>query len=507
MSALAHEHLTDLQHQLHTRRLTRDLRSRTTPPELARLTHVLARYHDQIADGFGIPHPASASVRDGAHRASTLIKQAEHLLGPPAETETPRSALAQKLRAASIALGCGLDLLATHFPVTTDQAITADAGVIAAPDTARSLLRQLSTHTATLGHLAGRADPPANQAGPLLLKAAVLARIYSENQTRPPINVISVHHIPDRIPPQVGESGDQALAGITASIHRLSNPTLPTSVTTWRYLARAAAIICDLNRKTVRQLIHRINELDKPDQLPAIKQAATDLKKLSVTWRSIVRRWDEHIGHYGHPANGPASDASDLIIRLGRLLHTDPAWTPSSRASTRVKPPQELAPTLTQAAELATTTLKAVEACNHLATHHHAAINDAAAIGALNRQKKYPTHLPRVPGSARDLSAWYENAQNKGHQAITTLAQAIQHLTPPSIPTPDEVRLIVHRTPDVDDKQSNLSAAEFPESITSLLNSPHTPLKSTQRLQDTSRTRNTSQNKSAAKIESRHGVV
>ncbi|MEU8346658.1 hypothetical protein AB0C74_33605 [Spirillospora sp. NPDC048832] len=476
MTALATEHLTDLHNQLHTNRLQRDLRSRAVTPELARLTHVLARYHDQIAHSFGAPHPDTTGVRDGAHRAAALIKQAEHLLGPPADTETPPSALAAKLRAASIALGCGLDLLSTHFPVTADQATTANAGVIAAPDTARALLRQLSTHTATLGHLAHRTAPPTDRAGPLLLKAAVLARIYSENQTPPPINSIPIHHIPARIPPQPGESTEQALAGINASIHRLSNPTTPTSITTWRYLARAAAIICDLNTKTIRQLIHRINELNEPDNLPAIKQAATDLNYVGISWRSIVRRWDEQIGHYGHPANGPATDASDLIIRLGRLLHADPAWTPSPRASSQLKPPHQLAPTLTHAAQLATITLKTVETCNHLATHHHAAINDAATIGAVKRQKKYPTHLPRVPASARELSAWYERAETKGRQAITTLGQAIHNLASATSSTPEEVHLIMHRTATNDEQiQRAIAAVDFPITITAHLRSSQLP--------------------------------
>ncbi|WP_346049673.1 hypothetical protein [Actinomadura chokoriensis] len=471
MTALATEQLTELHNQLHTKRLGDDLRRRAVAPELARLTHVLARYHDQIAHGFGTPHPDTARVRDGAHRAAALIKQAEHLLGPPVDTETPRSALAQKLRAASIALGCGLDLLSTHFAVTPDQASSANAVVIAAPDTARSLLRQLSTHTATLGHLTRRTAPPTDQAGRLLLTAAVIAHIYSEDQTPPPISSIPVHHIPDRIPPQLGESTDQALSGINTSIQRLSHPTSPTSITTWRYLARAAAIVCDLNRKTVRQLTHRINDLNEPDHLPAIKQAANDLHHLSLAWKSIVRRWDEQIGRYGHPANGPATDASDLIIRLGRCLHADPAWTPGPRASSRLKLPHELAPDLAHVAEVAGITLKAIEACNHLAAHHHAAINDAAAIGTLNHQKKYPTHLPRVPRSVRELSSQYEKAHARGSQAITTLVEAIQDLTPGPHCDTNEAQLILRRANEAN--QQRLSATEFPYPIGSSLESGH----------------------------------
>ena len=89
MTALANEHLTDLRNQLHLARLERDIRSRTAVPELARLAHVLARYHNEIADGFGVPDPTGAGVRVGARRASNLIKQAEHLLGPgPPQTKT-----------------------------------------------------------------------------------------------------------------------------------------------------------------------------------------------------------------------------------------------------------------------------------------------------------------------------------------------------------------------------------------------------------------------------------
>lgn len=471
MADLAAEHLTDLQHQLHNARFQRDLRSRNTVPELARLTHVLARYHDQIANGFGVPNPAARGVRDAAHHAGALIKQAEHVLGPPAKTETPRSAVAQKLRAASIALGCGLDLLSTHLPTGPDGEPAVNAVVMATPETGRSLLDQLSVHTATVGHLARRTSPPTDQAGALLLKAAIVARINSQKK-KPPITALPIHHTPNRVPPQAGENNHQALIGIDTSVQRLSNPTTPTAITTWRYLARAAAIICDLNTKTVRQLIYRINELNEPHHLNTLNQAATDLKYVSASWKSIVRQWDEYIGHHGHPANGPATDASDLIIRLGRLLHADPAWTPGPRASSRLKPPQDLAPDLAHAAQLATVTLKTIEACNNIAAHHHAAINDAAAIGVINRQKKYPTHLPRIPKAVRDLSTRYDTAQTRGHQAIATLGQSIQALTHPSASTPHEVQLITYRAAIISEQiQPKLAATEFPGPITDHLDS------------------------------------
>lgn len=201
MTALATDHLTDLQHQLHTKRLARDLARRAVQPELARLAHVLARYHDQIANGFGDPHPHTTGLRDAANRASALIKQAEQILGTPADTEAPRSALAEKLRATSIALGCGLDLLSTHFPVNSgNDKPTATGAIITAPDTARSLLHQLSTHTATVAHLTQRTPSPANDASGLLLRAAVLSRIHSETEPRRAIIAVPFHGIPQRRP-------------------------------------------------------------------------------------------------------------------------------------------------------------------------------------------------------------------------------------------------------------------------------------------------------------------
>ncbi|MBT2207728.1 hypothetical protein [Actinomadura sp. NEAU-AAG7] len=366
MTALADQHLTDLKHHLQNPSTDQDIHRPDTPAEIARLTHVLIRYTDQIATGFGLPQSRTNDVEDAARQASALLKQAEHLLGPPAETETPQSALAEKLRATSIALGCGLDLLSSHFPTAPDQATTPTAIIIATPETARSLLHRLSTPTATAAHLTQQILPPTNQAATPLLKAASLTQTHGQDQTSP-TTAIPFHHTPQRIPPTLDEDPTQTLAGLTNSIQRLSTPHPSTSVTTWRYLARAAAIICDLNSKTLYQLMHRMTEPEKPEHSSAFKQAAAKVNLTGSAWRNIVRRWDQQLGHYGHPANGPATDADDLIIRLGRLIHADPAWTPGPRASLQLKPPHHLAPDLPRAAHLATITLKAIEACNNIA--------------------------------------------------------------------------------------------------------------------------------------------
>ncbi|WP_433234825.1 hypothetical protein [Actinomadura nitritigenes] len=464
MTALAGEHLTDLKRAFHAPDIGHQAARPSVRAELAQLSHVLVRYHDQIATGFGVPHTQDHGVRDAARRASALINQAEQLLGPRSTTETPESVLAEKIRCVSIALGCGLDLLASHAPTTLTEPASADAPTIAATDTARSLLHQLSDHTAAVAHLAKHTGGPSSTASRPLLTAAVLSRVFGENE-RPPINPVPLHRTPERIPPKVGENLTEAIVGIDASIRRLQNPTTPGSIATWRYLARAAAIICDLNSKTILHLTRRMEELSEDHHIANLKQVTHSARRTSGRWKAIIRRWDTY-DSFGHPAAGLATDASDLIIRLGRLIHTDAAWTPSPRASYQVKPPDQLAPATTDAARIATVALKAFEACNIIAAHHRTAINDLAVIGVLQRQQQRPTFSPRVPASIRQLLGLYEATETQGIETITALGRAIEALSTHTPSHTDEARLIIRRsTAKSATTQGALAAAGFPKPI------------------------------------------
>ncbi|WP_173094567.1 hypothetical protein [Actinomadura verrucosospora] len=464
MSALADHHLTDLKHAVHAPDIGNHAAQPAVRAELSQLAHVLVRYHDQIATGFGVPHARDHGVRDAARRASALINQAEQLLGPRPATETPETVLAEKIRCVSLALGCGLDLLASHAPTAMTRPISPDAPTIGATDTARTLLHRLSDHVATTAHLARHTGEPCHAASRPLLTAAVLSRVFGANQ-RPPINPVPLHRVPERIPPAVGENLTQALTGINASIQRLGNPDTPGSITTWRYLARAAAIICDLNSKTILHLTHRMEELSQHQHIPRLKQATRSTRKTSGRWKAITRRWDTY-DHFGHPSTGLATDASDLIIRLGRLIHTDPAWTPNPRASYQVKPPAELAATTADAAQIATTALKAFEACNIIAAHHRTAINDLAVVEVLQQQQEHPTFSPRVPASTRHFLGLYEAAETQGAETVTTLGDAIQALEIDNPDHTDEARLIVRRaTGRASPGPSALAATGFPSPI------------------------------------------
>jgi hypothetical protein len=464
MTALAGEHLTDLQHAVHAPDIAHQAAQPAVRAELAQLAHVLVRYHGQISTGFGVPHTPDHGVRDAARRAARLITHAEQLLGPRPTTETPETVLAEKIRAVSVALGCGLDLLASHTPTTLTQTASADAPTIAATDTARSLLHHLSTHTAALGHLARHTGDPSSAAARPLLTAAVLSRVFGTDR-RPPINPVPLRHVPEQIPPAAGETLTQALTGLKASIQRLNDPNAPGSINTWRYLARAAAITCDLNSKTVLHLTRRMEELNENDHASQLKQVTQSIRRTGGLWKAITRRWDAY-DSFGHPATSLATDASDLIIRLGRLIHTDPAWTPSPRASYQVKPPEVLAATTTDAAHIATAVLTTLEACNIIAANHRTAINDLAVMNVLQQQQQRPTFSPRVPASTRELLRLYQATKTQGIETVTMLGQAVQSLAVRTPNHADEARLAIRRTTTkATSTQSTLAAAGFPVAI------------------------------------------
>ncbi|WP_165495158.1 hypothetical protein [Actinomadura roseirufa] len=472
MVLLADQHLAEVNRALFRPRFDRQLRAATVRAELSRFTHVLVRYHDKIATGFGAPHDEQYGIRDAAHRAGRLIEQAERLLGPASHIDTPTSELRDHLRSASIALGCGLDLLSTHFPPSNAQELSPDAAIITSTDTARSLLHGISGCTATAAHVARRGKPPVDQAGTLLLKAAVLARFYGQADTL--ITALPANGTPDRIPPTSGEDLTEAETGISVSIDRLKHLNAADSITTWRYLARAAVIICDISTKITRHLAHRMTELDEKDHASTFENVIPAIRHTSLKWRSITHRWENFTDHHSPPTSDPSIDASDLILRLGRLAFADPQWTPSPRASYRMKQPSELGPDFDTATRVATAVLRTIEACNVMAGDHAEAINDVAALLVLRKSSPVPGHLPRPPAAVYHLRDRYRAAQTYGRQAVTTLGQAIQSLPQRPQGPIQEIDLIIRRTSIYNRKSiSQLSLNDLPSTIRQLPQESH----------------------------------
>lgn len=445
LSTLARQHLTELRRTLRTPETTEQARHPAVPGELSRLTAVLARYHDRIATGFGVPHPDEHGVRGAARRSASLLRQAQLSLGPPSTTEVTASELAGTLRAISIALGCGLDLLASHFPTTPGEQTSDIASAITATETARALMHDLAEYTATSAHLTQRAGSPAEEATGSLLRAAVISRVFGQHSDGP--TSVPFRTTPERVPPQPGEDIPELLSNISTSVQRLKNPLPPISVATWRYLAIAAAITTDINHKILVTLTRRLEELHERSSTSAFRDAAITTNRASRSWRIVVRTWNELPGHFGQPSETASIDASDLIIRLGRLIYSDSDWRPGPRSSYRIKPLDELASTLGQAADLATASLHALDACNTIARHRRAACDDAATIKAIERNYRHPNRPYQSSGRAARLFSRYEAAESTGCKATDALKKAIHSAATPTRATDQQAMLTIDSFP------------------------------------------------------------
>ncbi|MFI6515606.1 hypothetical protein ACIBF1_08625 [Spirillospora sp. NPDC050679] len=441
-----------------------EARHPATVNELARFTRTLIRYTDQVATGFGTPYDHNADTRDAARRAGALLQQAQDLLGTPAWTEHDGPPLAKRLHGTSLALGCGLDLLDTHITEAPD--LSPNAAVIATTDTARSLLHILSRHAAAAGHVALRSGPQARSAGDPLLKAALLTSVFGQRDTSG-ITAIPLRHIPERLPPAVGEERSQALTGIGVSLQRLNADTGPASVTTWRYLAQAAAITFDINYRLIHQLGQRAGEVGDERTATALRAVEGPVRHVGEKWKTIVRKLTRFADRQGPSASGPVPDAGDLVLRLGRLAFTDPAWLPHRGSATRLTPPEQLAPSPPDIGTMALTVLKVTDTCHEIARRHHAAVSRIAGIGARDGD-----HHP-LP-EAQELTRWYAGLQTACERVLTELSDAVQHIGPKPPEEAADLALIRQRItapralpmPTAQPNPAAMAQAGFPAPIT-----------------------------------------
>ncbi|MBA9002860.1 hypothetical protein [Thermomonospora cellulosilytica] len=448
----------------------RQLHHPATVDELARLTGILARYGDRITEGFGLPSSDTEAVRAAARSFTRDLHQARRILGEPEWREPNGPDLAWTLRAASTTLGCGLDLLTSHTTPAQTQPPTANATVITSPEASAALLHRLGHHARTVAHLAERSTPHARQATHPLLEAATrTAHLHPAKALA--LEGMRLRQTGQRIPPITGENTTQLLHGIHVSAQRLRNLDTLAGTTTWRYLATAAAITCRLSSHLTGVITRRLRDLGHPNQALQFVPAGHDIRTLGRKWQAIAREWTTLTETRTTPGNAPvAVDASDLIIRLGRLIYTDPAWTPGPKGRNEVIPPEHLVSDVTQAARLGLAVLRSVEACTVLAAAHHTAVTDATKIALMRRKlPRYAGH--RIPAAGRTIRARYDNTHQHGQKTTTTIGKALLAITPDRSPLAAETALILHRAtaPTSHESPAALAAQSFPTVITQAL--------------------------------------
>jgi hypothetical protein len=456
-------HLTRVVKTLDHPGIAEQARHPGTVAELARLTVVLTRYADALAGWAGSEPAGDRATREATRRFQENVHRARHILGQPQWAMPTGPDIVWALRATSESLGCGLDLLASHLN-TQDPVPSANAMVIAAPDTAQTLLRELGKYAAAAGRLMFHSVPDAKEAATLLADTPTPESIPVPGEATA-VEGMTLRGAGERIPPVPGEDFDQLLKGINASVQRLQNLDPRVGTATWRYLATASAITSQLSGHLTGVLAHRLRAIDREEPVASLMRAAQDIRRFSMRWQGIVRSWYSLTGMATARMTSPAAvDAGDLVIRLGRLYYADAAWAPGPRQTMRVVPPEQLIPDLERAGTIGLVALKSIEACNVIAAVHHTAVNDAARLTFTRRGLPAPDrHRRRPPAEIRQFLTRYEGVHHHGKSAAIRLGNALLQI-PPTAQTATETALIIRRAaaPHSHESPAALAAQSFP---------------------------------------------
>jgi hypothetical protein len=285
--------------------------------------------------------------------------------------------LAAELRTASDALNAGHDLLRGHAgypepgarfspwqPVITSRPVAAalfsELSQIAAKLTLLLARISVTTPRNTRKALPGSAfDHLSVASGSLIIgngpmTAAAPDHPY-EKAAALLLQVIPANVPPPRIEPAGPETISELRAAITSTTARLDyfsrRPAdrrdwpSPAAGTRWRHNALAAAIISHNSELLLDLLISRAGQLKLPPTRIQDMRKASDATRLTRTSaQTIARIWDTFATGTSRQPGPTGTELDDLVLRIGRLARANPAWAPSRRDTSLLRPPAELAP-------------------------------------------------------------------------------------------------------------------------------------------------------------------
>jgi hypothetical protein len=443
--------------------------------QLRRATEVLTRY----ADGMTPWEQAETLDRTDLvwwQRAGTEIARSLHLAagaldqgikelgGPPG---APEPAPGFPLDAAVTGLAAARDLLYTHLTVSPDDS-TAPRTEWAATARSAQVFRTMTDLAASwseqLGQMAGQLavlQPGDSVAGPQFAAAGQWLRLAGASawQARAVDPVSAGDHtllfaIPpaataQREAPRPAEARAELCRGITLSASRLQASARgsaqqalwsPGSTAgAWRWTATAGAVTSHLSAALLRSVARRAGPLGLPrEQLRAAMHA---MAAAQARWHHVAGQWGHLTTETRFLASGTVTEASDLLVRLGRLACDNPAWTPAAVQRAPLRDPALLAPDEPAAAGI-------VAAVHHSACAFECvAAADLESVQAATRAQRLfvPTRTLSEPSSeigrayvvAPEGQTWpliqaYRSAVTASARAAQALDQAALAIGAPS---------------------------------------------------------------------------
>jgi cell wall assembly regulator SMI1 len=201
--------------------------------------------------------------------------------------------------------------------------------------------------------------------------------------------------MPERHPPgSAGESVAELCDGIAVSAARLLavirgsqqrarwSPLITSGG--WQWMAQAAAVTSHLSELALRSLADRAGQLPgSPATGTQLDDAADRLVGMRTAWQGVGRMWDAMVTESRLMQTPAMTEASDLVLRLGRLVWDNPRWTParSGRASRRT--PAALAPGPAAVNAVMAAAHQAVDALVHVAITDIETVKAADQAGRL----------------------------------------------------------------------------------------------------------------------------
>ncbi|MEU7004175.1 hypothetical protein [Nonomuraea sp. NPDC046570] len=359
---------------------------------------------------------------------------------------------AMHLAGAAIALGAGHDLLNTHF--AADHTARTDwANAIGHPDTRRALLAIVTHNSHRLATVLEHTSPALEQLdlrGDALDDAITMLRTPVRPATLPipvdaTLSAIPLRGIPPRAPvPNTPESIADLCRGITTdseSIRALASAGTASLIASaeWRARATGAAATMHSAVQIMALLVQRTHELDPTGSQArkrSVKAGQDACERVYNTWQTVRRSWGRLTTELQTaPPSALQQPLKGLVVRMRRILSSDPSWTIDRGNASPPKTANVLAPAIDDMPPIVLAIQHAVEAIRTIAEHDLADLSEAAATGRLlsvNAPRKQ-NYQPAPPADTRHLLRTYREAVGRTSASFTALTRAALDTCPPEL--------------------------------------------------------------------------
>lgn len=395
-----------------------------------------------------------------ADRIGEAVRQALAVqTASPLRRPLPELDSAEHLGRAADSLAASLDLIRTHQARGPDGTIedrSEWARTLRTPAVGSAIAREMTARSYRIAHwLTWRSEraerlPPTAHSELDAARDCIRAASQAAGRLGSPGSDLAgqtvLHQLPlrpRRVSPHPGELPADLTAGIAASAERLRAIAFTTpemernssllSARVWLRTSWSAAIISDLCAGT----LHTLNDPDvtPPEQHAQFRQAVTVLSHARDAWRQASGLWQLIATDTDTEAASTTIETQDLLLRLGRLTHINPAWTPRLGDKAPRRDLAELAPDPAARVSVLSAVHHAADAVAKMARYDLAAVTAFGAAGRFymrevllwgyhtkNRGRNYLQAPRDRVGLLRDLYRVIATASLQAAEALDPLA-------------------------------------------------------------------------------------